>query len=320
MSVAIYRKAKDVPAFVVATLERHAVLANTILPQLEKCRTGEVADEDQLWIIYTIDGEVTYVLSVTNTFMDKYPIFIFTTKPSESLCGQVFEDEMMTLAESLEKNVQWRRVYSVFAPMAIADEFTKCWSDLTGIPINDDEPYYDSYISDCTPESFVAHDRRPVPPNHRFEIRRAYTGDVDNVARLCKGFSEESVSRRKQEAEYLINHGLIWVYTTISPRTGRADIASILACTRNTKKVATITKVYTSEAWRGMGCAGRLVRQACRELFAQGKQSIALYVGVENGAQSVYRKVGFKNLDETSDADRWVEIGFEQEFVDLGHW
>jgi len=43
------------------------------------------------------------------------------------------------------------------------------------------------------------------------------------------------------------------------------EVASIVACTRNTNRVATITKVYTPNEWRNKGCAGRLVRYVCGE-------------------------------------------------------
>ena len=71
--------------------------------------------------------------------------------------------------------------------------------------------------------------------------------------------------RAAEEAKYLITRGLVWVYMARSPDMDAFEVASIAACTRNTERVATITKVYTPNEWRGKGCASRLVRHVCKE-------------------------------------------------------
>jgi len=102
------------------------------------------------------------------------------------------------------------------------------------------------------------------------------------------------------------------------------EVASIAACTRNTDDVAAVTKVFTTEQWRGKGCAGHLVRYVCQEMFNKGKESVVLFVGIGNNARSVYDKVGFVGLGANDGpvegVDRWLEIGFDERRVDLGHW
>jgi len=51
-----------------------------------------------------------------------------------------------------------------------------------------------------------------------------------------------------------------------------------------------------------------------------------LFVGCENPAARVYRRVGFHGLDTIIDGtavdnvDRWLEVGFDRKKVTLGHW
>ena len=69
--------------------------------------------------------------------------------------------------------------------------------------------------------------------------------------------------RASEEANYLISRRLVWVYMARDQDMDDYEVASIVACTRNTKRMATITKVYTPNEWRRKGCAGRLVRHVC---------------------------------------------------------
>jgi hypothetical protein len=68
-----------------------------------------------------------------------------------------------------------------------------------------------------------------------------------------------------KEATYLVNNGLVWVHRIRKSGQSQSEIASIVAFTRNSKSVATISKVFTSPNWRRHGCAERLVRRVCKE-------------------------------------------------------
>ncbi len=145
----------------------------------------------------------------------------------------------------------------------------------------------------------------------------------------------------------LIRHRKVWVHTINLP--GREeDIASIVAVTRESASVSAITKVFTNENWRGKRCAERLVRHVTKTyvdssfplspfvsdwlnyslLDKYNKESVVLYVGDTNPARKVYQRVGFS--DTTGEAlcsDKgqfkrgdWLELGFDQSKVNLGHW
>ena len=122
---------------------------------------------------------------------------------------------------------------------------------------------------------------------------------------------------------------------------GEFEIATIVAVTRKSCGVAAITKVYTPEKWRGNRLAEKLVRHVCKEyelaifrlpddinsfLFRLLKtyEKVVLYVGVDNAAKKVYGRVGFPGLIEGSpssdEVEHWIEIGFDQTKVVLGHW
>lgn len=122
---------------------------------------------------------------------------------------------------------------------------------------------------------------------------------------------------------------------------GELEIATIVAVTRKSNGIAAITKVYTPEKCRGNRLAEKLVRHVCKEyeleifmlhndinsfLFRllQTYEKVVLYVGVDNAAKRVYGRVGFLGLIEGSissgEVEHWIEIGFDQTKVVLGHW
>lgn len=140
------------------------------------------------------------------------------------------------------------------------------------------------------------------------------------------------------EADHLIRNGQVWVHYL---RCNNAwTLASIVAFTRNTDSIATITKVFTDPGVVSRGCATRLVRRVCKEsvsfschprvilnIFCRllvTKREITLFVGVNNSATKVYDRVGFVGLAPNSPpvdgVNPWSEIGFDRAHVELGHW
>ena len=129
-------------------------------------------------------------------------------------------------------------------------------------------------------------------------------------------------------------HG-VWVYEAMG------KIASICAVGRDSQKVAAITKVHTTSAWRKNGFAEHLLRRVTqmyvfltssqavtfnlraetRRLFASGKERVVLYVGYDNRAMRVYDKVGFVGLlgqEKPDGVEDVLELGFIG--ADKGHW
>lgn len=53
---------------------------------------------------------------------------------------------------------------------------------------------------------------------------------------------------------------------------------------------------------------------------------MVLYVGRENPARKVYQRVGFAGpggeplCNDPTNAGHWLELGFDQRRVELGHW
>ena len=55
------------------------------------------------------------------------------------------------------------------------------------------------------------------------------------------------------------------------------------------------------------------------------KEAVVLYVAHDNqAAAKVYHRVGFVGLDEkdysAEGVEPWLEIGFDRDVVELGHW
>lgn len=62
----------------------------------------------------------------------------------------------------------------------------------------------------------------------------------------------------------MIANQQVWVHT-IQKEAQEAEIACIVATTRESDNVTAVTKVFTVEHWRGRGCAARLLHRICQE-------------------------------------------------------
>ncbi|KAJ6593267.1 hypothetical protein B0H19DRAFT_1089610 [Mycena capillaripes] len=328
-----YCSASLLPNEVWDALRSNSQNSNCILPIALKTLDREQNHEtslgrDQWWIVVHSLGAIDFVLSVTNGDIGSYPVFIFTTHPIHRLTSDFLLPRLIRLAEALLAAVPVKRVYSIFAPDAITHMFVDIWCSLTGVQGYRD-PYYHAKLTYCTKRSLV--NRQPSTfPGYVYELRPAVESDLEAVASLCYQFAVDSepfiLSRESavKEAAALIHNNQIWVHGIRLAGDVHDDIASIVAFTRNSENVATISKVFTNPAWRSRGCAERLMRRVCKHLLGT-KQSIALYVAHNNpAATKVYHRVGFQGLAEgaapVEGVDSWLEIGFDRSKVDLGHW
>ncbi|TFK56735.1 hypothetical protein OE88DRAFT_51385 [Heliocybe sulcata] len=331
-----YHHASSVPAAVLDALrsdiqtERNA---NIILPHLLKClqkeQHGEPISANQVWVTCQHGGVLDFVLSCTEGPMGRYPIFIFAAAPfAQLLDANYVGAAVAALIQQLQRaGVPPERVFSVFAPEPVAQAFACLWRDVTGVPLAASPEYYAATFSYCNAASFID-SRTSTYDGFTFTPRPAVERDVPFIAELGKAFSETSppfvlsYEQASKEAEMLVRERQVWVHE-IRQGAGPPDIASIVAFTRVSQNVAAITKVFTNPRWRNKGCALRLVRRVTKHLL-KTKEAVVLYVSHGNPAARVYDQVGFVGLAddarEFSGVDRWLELGFDQRFVDIGHW
>ncbi|KAJ7033367.1 hypothetical protein C8F04DRAFT_623124 [Mycena alexandri] len=326
-----YRSASSLPEEVWDALRSNPQNSNCILPialkSLAREQRRETAPRDQCWIVVRSFGAIDFILSVTNGDLGTYPAFVFTTHPIHRLTPEFLLPRLIRLAEALRAAVPIKRVYSFFAPDAVTKMLVEIWFSLTGVQGYQD-PYYHAKLSYCTKQSFVNR-RMTTFPGLVYELRPAVESDLEGVASLCYQFAADSepftLSHESaiKEAAILIRNQQIWVHGMRFDGDVHEDIASIVAFTRNSDNVATISKVFTNPTWRRRGCAERLVRRVCKHLLAT-KQSVALFVAHSNpGATKVYDRVGFRGLDggaPVEGVDSWLEIGLDRSKIELGHW
>ncbi|KAG7449976.1 uncharacterized protein BT62DRAFT_963526 [Guyanagaster necrorhizus] len=335
VSTKSYLSATELLHDVQSAFESNEANFNVIYPHALKCRAAEQAGQapkpGQVWIVcFSYDPEpcALFILSCTTTEMGKYPIFITTTCPTERLSPNSIHHPVSLLAKELYRAVPVPRVYSVFAPDAIAQHFARLWTGLTGVG-HIPNPYYAAKLSFCTTGTF-RYRRETVVQGVTYELCPAVASDIEKIAQLCYGFASESDpffldhAGALREATLLVGQNKVWVHRIRRQGEDRSAIASIVAFTRNSGKVATITKVYTNPDYRRAGCAERLVRRVCKYLFMT-KEKVALYVAHNNPAASkVYHRVGFAGLGgdgvPVNGVDAWTEIGFDRDVIDLGHW
>lgn len=321
-----------IPKAVWTALLANAARANLILPHAEKVFgrqkfTPKIKSTEQLWLVYSKPGtsEIQFILSCTEGSLAKYPLFILPIVPIATLAPKLLKSAMEALCSALlnEPSFKRERVFSVFSVEIVTEAFALAWEKLAEISRVKD-PYYDAFLSVCT-ASTLGPQQRAAVTSETLEPRRAEEQDIKQIAKLCCQFAATSEpfllseEKAEEEARLLIANKQVWVLE-MQKHNEKPEIATIVAVTRKSEGVATITKVYTPAKWRGKGCAKTLVRHVCVELLEKYKQ-IVLYVGVENPAKMVYSHVGFQGISGGSpSAERWREIGFDQSKVELGHW
>jgi hypothetical protein len=188
-----------------AWLFAHERRANIILPHAEKLKVQEQSGSlapGQFWITAWSASppappsttpprgpHLDFVLACTEGHMGTYPLFLFSTHEIVTLPEQWLDQCMRQLAQRLMTLVDPARVFSIFGQERAVQMLCRHWSDLTGFhPAS--QPYYEASSTYCSPETFVS------TPKAGHVMRKAVLSDLDQVARLCQEFAEDSVSRR----------------------------------------------------------------------------------------------------------------------------
>ncbi|GJJ13236.1 hypothetical protein Clacol_007487 [Clathrus columnatus] len=278
--VSTYTSIHALPSYVWNALEKHERPSNVILPHALNTsrRHQEMITPNQFWMTCettrspassSSERQLDFILSCTEWHMGTYPIFIVSTHPTHTLTSAFLAPRVALLATELQVTaVPNDRVYSIFAPAPLSKAFAQAWATVSGVEL-EEHSYYAARFSHCTRRTFV--DRPLQPANNDgsiYNLRLAREEDISQVAALCKGFASKSEpfflddAGALKEAKYLIENRIGWVHEVV--KNGVSEIACLVATTRNSSRVATITKVYTSPSWRKRGCAERLVRAVCQ--------------------------------------------------------
>ncbi|CCA68023.1 hypothetical protein PIIN_01890 [Serendipita indica DSM 11827] len=272
-----------------------------------------------------------FILSCTEHHMGTYPLFLVYLRPyaASKLPTATLSAHMHLLAQHLTNLLPPTRVFSIFGQKRPTELLCAHWERLVSMK-RVQEPYYSASSSYCTRQTLSNRGRSPLPAGH--QMRLATMHDAQAVARLCAEFAEDSPpftltpARALQEATYMITHQLVSVYTI------NGIITTLVAVTRLSSSVAGMTKVYTTPAFRGRGCAEALVHHVTTQmLHERNMDSVVLFVGHTLAAKRVYDRVGFAGLGSEEsmrkreegepvidDVEDWIEIGFEG--AEVGHW
>ncbi|EJD03786.1 uncharacterized protein FOMMEDRAFT_133168 [Fomitiporia mediterranea MF3/22] len=256
------------------------------------------------------------VLSCLSWSLGDYPIFLWSSDAPGETTDDKLAPRLELLQDALQSIVDRRRVFSVFGRTDLVTAFKRCWTSNTGAT-DEPKPFYTALMTYCTRETFKPSQRIQL---ERGTIRKAAFTDIDAIGVLCKEFADASIyfpltsDGGKKEAQWLIERNIIWLYETAG------KVVSICAASRQSDRVAVLTKVYTTPEWRRRGFAEALVRVVTDEML-KTKQYAALYVGVENAAQHIYDRVGYVGLCgkvRPAFVEDVLEIGFHG--TDRGFW
>ncbi|KAF8911621.1 hypothetical protein CPB84DRAFT_1742998 [Gymnopilus junonius] len=330
-SATVATRASEVPLFARQCLEANPLTANLILPTLYKClhmeREGRPL-QDQLWIVIHIEHQVIFIVSCTTGYMEHTQYSSSLPVPYASLHPPPSHPLCKWSLSNYAKRLPSARILNICSPRLVSITFAQLWTQLTGV-IAERDPYYHAKISYLTRETFINKNMPPLPgalcdlrPGVLLTLPALRSCATDSRLIAYPPFTL-SKEQARREAQILVESGSVWVYS-VTYQGQRPMIASIVATTRNTQTTATVTKVFTHPNFRGQGCAEVLVRKVCKELLNAGKQYIVLYVGLANRAANVYKKVGFVGIGDGASSypgvDPWLELGFDQSFVQMGHW
>ena len=204
----VHTSPTDFLAATQTSLLAHERRANIILPHAEKLKAQEQSGTlapGQFWITAWSTSppnslstpsahrgpHLDFVLACTEGHMGTYPLFLFSTHDIVSPPEQWLDQYMHQLAQKLMTLVDPARVFSIFGQERAVQMLCSHWSTMTGFhPVS--QPYYEASSTYCTPETFVPSRSTPEPGH---VMRKAVPSDLDQVARLCQEFAEDSVSR-----------------------------------------------------------------------------------------------------------------------------
>lgn len=202
IEVAVYDKALRVPLQVLDALGLNEPNANCILPILLKSRhfesSGQKPPRKQMWVVCSsknCDGQtvIEFILSITEGYIDSYPVFFYTTLPIHQLTQEFVLPRIKEMIGALlSSGVPVERIYAVYGPDCLAKAFAWNWTNMTGTRNLGNEPYYAAKLSFCSRRTFK---ERTVEMRDgvTYEIRPANNSDIGEIARCCYGFAEDSV-------------------------------------------------------------------------------------------------------------------------------
>ncbi|KAB5593193.1 GNAT family acetyltransferase [Ceratobasidium theobromae] len=338
ISVTVHTTAGDFLSVALETLMQKEEQSNIVLALALKAQRKEqelssgTGGQRNLWLCVwttrashrspTIRSSLDFVFALNDNSFGGYPLFIWSNYPSGDLTPAFLEHRVQIAATRLHQLIPSERIFSVFGLVPAVWAFQAIWTHISG-KIPEAVPFYAAKFSYCTKVSLQpATSRLP----HGDSVRAAGMKDLDQVAMLCREFSQDSEfplggEESIMQALDLIREKRIWVYETLDVR-NRPRIASMVASSRTSANVAAITKVYTTPAFRGRHYARYLVQWVTQHLlYNEGKDSVTLYVSHGNPAEKVYHQVGYVGLCGTPRSvmvEDWLEIGFQGTL--RGHW
>ncbi|KAH7338770.1 hypothetical protein B0J17DRAFT_767825 [Rhizoctonia solani] len=292
-----------------------------------------IASSQNLWICIwttkassrspTVKSSLDFVFALNDNPFGGYPLFIWSGHPSCELAPIFVEQRVQLAAMKLYNSVPSQRVFSVFGLVPVVCAFRSIWTHISGHN-PEPTPFYSSKLSYCTkstlqPASYV------IPAGD--SVRMAEMNDLEQVAALCHGFAQDSVffplqdNESNMQAFDLIREKQAWVYRTYDAY-GRPRIASIVCSSRSSRRVASITKVYTAPEFRGRQFARHLVHWVTQSLlYNEAKDAVVLYVSHGNVAEKLYHRIGYVGLcgaPRPAMVEDWLEVGFQNTM--RGHW
>lgn len=266
-----------------------------------------------------------FIAAFTSSRLDTYPLFFYPAHAAAVYTPEFTRPRVALLVEELIRYPHApSRLFSVFAPAPLSEEFSRQWSAVSRRR-RLERPHFSSVLTTVTRDTL---DGSMIDEQAYQHSRRATMADLTAVAVLFdqfaagSGFYAVTSEQALIQASQAIREGFVWLYELESQ--GVRTPIGVVAALRNSPGHAFITKVFIEEEHRRNGLGKRLVAWVCDHLlFDQGYDDVSLYVDEQQtpDAAALYDKVGFMGLcgrPRPPHVEPWVEIAFENTIK--GHW
>lgn len=159
---------------------------------------------DSLWLTLWSTSpqgviDLDLILACHSAGRHELPVFLWAPKSKVLSSPQWLPPRITALANRLASCVSPMRVFSVFGMATLVTAFSKYWTSLTGFQV-ETQPFYSAYFTFCTEETFIDSDI-DLPPGH--VIRRGAISDIEGIAKLGKGFADDSVCNDSPLSRYV---------------------------------------------------------------------------------------------------------------------
>jgi predicted GNAT family acetyltransferase len=276
MDVTIFTDPAEFEAEVQPVLERHPAHASVLATLLDSAVTGNLQQDDAIWLLIAQDGEPI------SAGMQTPPYNLFLTPIPDAVRPRV----VGLLADLLLD--AGRDLPGVTAPTSDADAFAEAWQQRTGCgrTLVVDELLYEIR-------------ERPLAPDVPGTARFLTTADIPLAVSWVTSFNLEALPHQDgTDPEKTVRRRLSRGWYLLWEQDG--EPVSLAGLSRSVVGTSRVGPVYTPGEHRRHGYGAAATTAATRLAFEQGSARCVLYADASNpSSNGIYQGIGYQPIGRT---------------------